>query len=281
VVKGVVSMRQQWSSWLRNIGIIVISAFMLFPVYWMFKTALESADETFHNPPYLVPPAASFTMLANTFSDVVPSLGHSLIIALGCVALTLIIATPAGYALANLGLRGGSVVLMALLLANMLPAVMYLLPIYLTLFHAHLLNTYPGIILADSTYVVPLAVFIIYSYMKSIPTAMIEAALIDGASLLTAFVRVVVPVAQPCLITSSIFAFLLGWGDFLYGLTLTNGQQIMPASVYIYDYISPGKEIQWNQVMSGAIYMAVPVAILLIVAQRYISAGLTAGAFKG
>jgi multiple sugar transport system permease protein len=274
-------MRKQWSSWLRNLAILVVLVFMLFPVYWMFKTALESEDEIFHNPPYLVPPAPSFRALANTFSDVAPSLGHSLIIAVGCVLLTLVIAAPTGYAIANLGLKGGGVVLGALLLANMLPAVMYLLPIYLTLFHLHLLNTYPGLILADSTYVVPLAVFIIYSYMKSIPTSMLEAALIDGASLLSAFLRVVVPVAQPCLITSSIFAFLLGWGDFLYGLTLTGGQQIMPASVYVYNYISPGKEIDWGQVMSGAVYLALPVAVLLLLAQRYISAGLTAGAFKG
>jgi multiple sugar transport system permease protein len=274
-------MRRHWPAWLHSLAILVVLVVMLFPVYWMFKTALESEDEIFHNPPFLVPPSPSFAALANTFSDVVPSLSHSLVIALGCVVVTLVIATPAGYALANLNLRGGALVLVALLLANMLPAVMYLLPIYLTLFHAHLLNSYPGLILADSTYVVPLAVFIIYSYMKSIPTSMLEAALIDGASLFSAFLRVVVPVAQPCLITSSIFAFLLGWGDFLYGLTLTNGNQIIPASVFVYDYISPGKTIQWSQVMSGAVYMALPVAVLLLVAQRYISAGLTAGAFKG
>ncbi len=272
--------RRRWMM-LRAFGIIIALIGMLFPVYWMFKSALETQLEIFHAPPYLFPPAPSLDALIAVFPVVAPTLAHSLIIAIGCVVLTTALAAPAGFALAHLNLRGGAVVLLILLLATTFPSIMYLTPLFLTYYHLGLLNSYLGVILADSTYSVPLAVIIIYTYMRTLPLAVIEAALIDGASLWTAFAVIIVPIAVPGIVTGAIFAFLAGWGDFIFALTLTSGQQIMPASIAVYTYISGEKQVSWNLALSAAVYLAIPVAIALIIAQRFITAGLSAGALKG
>jgi multiple sugar transport system permease protein len=227
-----------------------------------------------------VPTSIIFNAYAATFADQFPHLITSLIVALGTVVVSLVIATPAAYALAHFHLRLSGILIFCLLLAQMIPAVTLATPMFLIFTKFGLLNSYPGLILADSTYAVPFDVIIMAAFMQSLPYELVESAFIDGTGEWGAFLRVMLPLAVPGIVTAGLFAFLFSWGDFLYGLTIMTTNDIQPISLSIYNYLGQYSS-QWNNVMAVATLGAIPAAILLIAFQRYITSGLTSGALKG
>jgi multiple sugar transport system permease protein len=145
----------------------------------------------------------------------------------------------------------------------------------------HLLGSFVALILADSTLAVPFAVLILRAFMVSLPSELLEAAYMDGASRLRSLVSVIVPVSRNAIITAGLFSFLFAWGDFLFGLTLSNGSNtVIPVTVGLYRFVGVNAT-DWNSVMATGVIASIPAAILLIVAQRYIAAGVTGGAVKG
>jgi multiple sugar transport system permease protein len=145
-----------------------------------------------------------------------------------------------------------------------------------------LLNTLQGLVLADSTLAVPFAVLILRAFMISIPRELIEAARIDGAGQLRTLVSIVLPTSRNALVTAGLFAFLFAWGDFLFASTLNLGADHgTPISVGLYSFIGAGTNTtSWNSVMATGVLASAPVAVLLVIAQRYIAAGMTSGAVK-
>jgi multiple sugar transport system permease protein len=259
---------------------LVITVIMLFPAYWMISNSLKTDQEIFSIPATFVPHNITFDAYASTFADQFPHLVTSLIVALGTVVVSLIVAVPAAYALAHFHFRLSRVLIFALLLAQMIPAVTLATPMFLIFNRLNLLNSYTGLILADSTYAVPFDVLILAAFMQSLPFELVEAAFIDGAGEWGAFFRVMLPLAVPGLVTAGLFAFLFAWGDFLYGLTIMTTNDIQPISLSIYTYLGQYSS-QWNNLMAVATLGAIPAAILLIAFQRYITSGLTSGALKG
>ena len=166
----------------------------------------------------------------------------------------------------------------------MFPTITFVIPLDQLLYTFHLLNTYPGLILADSLYSTLLGVLIVYTYMLSIPQEMVEAASIDGASSTRALWSVIMPIARPAIAVTAIFAFLTGWGDFLFAETFTSNNNILPASITIYNLSGVAAQtgaVIWPEVMAGSLILALPVLLAIIVAQRYIRIGISAGAIKG
>ncbi len=152
-----------------------------------------------------------------------PYLGTSLVIALSCVLVTLLIALPASYAIAILRLGGAKTVNFLLVVAQMIPAVVMALGFYQIFNEIGLLDTIPGLILADSTVAVPFAVMLLTSFMSGMPVSLIEAAKIDGASNWRIFTRIVIPLSRNSIVTTSLFAFLWAWSDFMFASTLDSG----------------------------------------------------------
>lgn len=259
---------------------LVITVILLFPVYWMIINSLETNQQIFSIPVSFVPTSITFSAYAATFAEQFPHLITSLIVSLGTVVVALVIATPAAYALAHFHLRFSGILLFCLLLAQMIPAVTLATPMFLIFNKFGLLNSYAGLILADSTYAVPFDVIIMAAFMQSLPYELVESAFIDGTGEWGAFFRVMLPLALPGIVTAGLFAFLFSWGDFLYGLTIMTTNDIQPISLSIYNYLGQYSS-QWNNVMAVATLGAIPAAILLIAFQRYITSGLTSGALKG
>lgn len=259
---------------------LVITVILLFPVYWMIVNSLETNQQIFSIPVAVVPASITFSAYTATFADQFPHLLTSLVVSLGTVAVSLVIATPAAYALAHFRQRFSGVLLFGLLLAQMIPAVTLATPMFLIFTKFGLLNSYPGLILADSTYAVPFDVIIMAAFMQSLPYELVESAFIDGTGEWGAFLRVMLPLAVPGIVTAGLFAFLFSWGDFLYGLTIMTTNDIQPISLSIYNYLGQYSS-QWNNVMAVATLGAIPAALLLIAFQRYITSGLTSGALKG
>jgi multiple sugar transport system permease protein len=259
---------------------IIITVLMLFPVYWMIVNSLETNQQIFTIPVTLAPTQITLQAYTATISDQLPHLLTSLIVSLGTVVLSLIIATPAAYALAHFHVRFSGVLTFCLFVAQMVPAVTLATPMFLIFSKLHLLNNYLGLILADSTLAVPFDVVILAAFMQSLPYELVEAAFVDGTGEWGAFARIMLPLAVPGVVTAGLFAFLFSWGDFLYGLTMMTNNDIQPISLSIYSYLGQFNS-QWNNLMAVATLGAIPAAILLIAFQRYITSGLTAGAVKG
>jgi multiple sugar transport system permease protein len=256
---------------------VLFLALMLFPVYWMVNTSLQgggtAASSTFF------PTNPTFDGYTRALSQQTDNLVTSLIVAAGTVVVSLAIATPAAYALSRFRLRGMGVFLFALLIAQMIPGIVIANSLYTLFNDLGLLNTYPGLVLADATHAIPFAILIMAAFMRSIPPSLAEAARVDGAGHFRAFWSIIVPVSRNSIITAGLFSFLFAWSDFIFALTLTTDERVKPITLGIYDYLE-GNVQSWGPVMATAVMSSIPAIVLLIVAQRFIAAGALGGAVK-
>ncbi|CAN5361613.1 carbohydrate ABC transporter permease [soil metagenome] len=258
---------------------ILLTALMLFPLYWMVNVSLTQPDELRKDPPNLFPVNPNFDGYAVVLQQQGPYLLTSLLVGLGTVVLTVALSAPAAFALAKLRPRGGTTVNFVLLIAQMIPGIIMAMGFYLIFNNWGILDTIPGLILADSTLAVPFGVLIFTAFMSGIPDELINAAKIDGAGAWRTFRSVVMPVSRNSVVTVSLFAFLWAWSDFLFASTLDRGGDLQPITMGIYRYIGNNTQ-DWNAIMATAVVASIPAAVLLIVAQRYVAAGVTAGAVK-
>jgi multiple sugar transport system permease protein len=268
--------RTSW--WKSGIGIVLI-AVMLFPVYWMINVSLTRDRDLRKSPPDWFPVHPTFAGYHAVLTEQLPYLLISLIIGLGTVAVTVALAAPAGYALAKLRPRGGSAISFVMLIAQMIPGIIMAMGFYVIYLKIGLVNSVPGLIIADSTIAVPFAVLVFTAFMSGIPDELLQAAKTDGAGALRTFRSIVLPVSRNSILTVSLFAFLWSWSDFIFASTLDQGGAHQPITLGIYHYIGNNNQ-QWNAIMATAVVASIPATILLVIAQRYISAGLTAGAVK-
>ena len=254
----------------------------LFPVYWLIQSALSTQLELFHSPAYFFPPHPTLAGLRAAWQIISGGLWHSLIISAGTVLLSLFLAITAGYGLLLArARRTGALVQLLVLFGLVFPTITFVIPLDKILYTLHMLDTYQGVILADSLYSVPLGVLIIYTYMISIPHELIEAAEVDGASSLRVLWAIAIPIARPAIATAAIFAFLSAWGDFLFAETFASNNQILPASIAVYNLTGVTlQNVNWPEVMAGSLILGVPAVAAVAFAQRYIRAGISAGALK-
>ena len=259
---------------------VVIVGFLLFPLYWMLNIALQPSQDLLKIPPEYFPVDATLSAFSNAISAEGHHLIVSLVVALGTAALSLIVATPAAFAMAQLRVRLTRPVLFALLIGQMVPSIVMANALFKIMNVVHLINSLFALILADSTLAIPFAVLILRAFMVGIPRELLEAAYVDGASPFRTLLSVTIPVSRNALITAGLFSFLFAWGDFLFALTLTTTDSRTPVTVGIYHFIG-AYTTDWNSVMATGVMASIPAAILLVVAQRYVSAGVTGGAVKG
>nr|WP_245346769.1 carbohydrate ABC transporter permease [Arthrobacter stackebrandtii] len=256
---------------------IIFLVVMLFPIYWMINASLQPSGNTLSAS--FLPLNPSFAGYEKAIADQGGNLLTSLIISMGTVVVTLAIAAPAAYALAQFKFRWISWALLAILIAQMIPGVVIANALYAAYNDLGLLNTYVGLILADATHAIPFAILIMRAFMMSIPPAIIEAARVDGAGQIRAFISIALPIAKNALITAGLFAFLFSWSDFLFALTLTTTDEIRPVTLGIYQYL--GTQVSnWSAVMATAVLSSLPAIVLLVIAQKYIAAGASGGAVK-
>ncbi|GAB2941929.1 carbohydrate ABC transporter permease [Nonomuraea fastidiosa] len=266
------------SGWKTALG-VVLAGVMLFPVYWMVNVSLTKTRDLRADPPHWFPWNPTFEGYADALGQQLPALATSLFIGLGTVVVTLVVSLPAGFALARLRPRGTRLLDFLLLAAQMIPAVVMAMGFYAVYLRLGLLNTVWGLIVADSTLAVPFGVLLFRAFMAGIPAEVLAAAQIDGASTWRAFRSIVLPLSRNSVITVSLFAFLWAWSDFIFASTLNRSSDVIPITLGIFRYIG-NNTTQWNSIMATAVIASLPAAVLLVLAQRYIAAGVTAGAVK-
>jgi len=278
--------------WLSTLAAAAALVVVLFPVYAIIVGSFESTETLFSGTFYWLPHLATLdnyrtvfgTASASTQATVSGSqTGHvvtSLVVALGTTLLALVVAVPAAYALSKYRLRVTLVIVSSLLIAQIVPSIVLATSLFIVFHWIHLVNSYPGLILADGTYAIPFAILVLRAFFFSLPNELMDAARVDGASEWTTFRCIVVPLARSAVITVGVFAFLAGWGDFIFALTILNGSGIEPITLGIYSYLG-NYSTDWGAVMASAVVALVPAGVMLALAQRYIASGLTAGSVKG
>jgi multiple sugar transport system permease protein len=263
------------------IGTLFVLAY-LFPVYWMIATSLKTSGAIFASPPQIVPAPLVFSAYIDAVINnplTIRAIINSAIIGVGTMALTLLLATPAAYALARLKLRGGALMTLLLLITQLLPAIVIATPLFVLFSRIGLLNSYPALILADTTITLPFAVIIMRPFFLTVPSELEAAAKIDGCNQFSAFWRVVLPLVRPGLITVAVFAFLFSWGEFLFALSLNTSENVQPVTVALNKFIGQ-YGVQWNKLMAVATTIALPIILIFASLQRYIVGGLVAGSVK-
>ncbi|WP_432843022.1 carbohydrate ABC transporter permease [Dactylosporangium sp. CA-092794] len=257
------------------VGVLVL-AVMLFPLYWMINASLLPSTELVRSTPVWLPIHGTLDGYRNALGSQGRHLLTSVYVALGTVAVTLMVAVPAAYGLAQAGAPLRRPLLFGLLVAQMIPGIVMANAFYVAANRLYLLNTPLALILADSTLCVPFAVLILHAFMRGIPGELREAAQLDGASALRTLRSVILPVSRNAIITASLFSFLFAWADFLFAVTLTTRDEAAPITVGIYRFIGAHLS-DWNSVMATGVIASLPVAALLVLAQRYVAASITSG----
>jgi multiple sugar transport system permease protein len=271
--------RRTRTTWWKTATGLLLTAVMLFPVYWMLNVSFTRDQHMRKSPPDLFPVHGTLDGYRAVLDQQLPYLATSLVIGLGTVVLTVALAAPAGYALAKLRPRGGGVLGFLFLVAQMIPGIIMAMGFYAIYLQLGLLQSVPGLIVADSTLAVPFAVLIFTAFMSGIPGELLQAAQMDGAGPWRTFRSVVLPMSRNSVVTVSLFAFLWSWSDFVFASTLAGGGAHEPITLGIYHYIGNNNQ-EWNAIMATAVVASLPATVILVLAQRYVAAGVTAGAVK-
>ena len=272
--------RSRALKWLCTLAAAAALVLVLFPVYAIIVGSFESTNTLFSGTFYWLPHAATLDNYSTVIHAQSANVVTSLVVGLGTALLALVVAVPAAYALSKYRLRVTVILVSSLLIAQIVPSIVLATSLFIVFHRINLVNSYPGLIIADGTYAVPFAILVLRAFLFSLPNELLYAARVDGATEWQTFRKIVIPLARSAVITVAVFAFLAGWGDFIFALTILNGSGIVPITLGIYTYLG-NYSTDWGAVMAAGVFAMVPAAILLVVAQRYIASGLTAGSVKG
>ena len=262
--------------------VAAIAAFALFPFYYAVLTSFRSGTDLFRVA-YL-PDRLDFSNYAAVFNrqPFGRNILNSVAVAGSVVALSLFLGVTAAYALGRVAFRGRTLLLFTILAVSMFPQVAVLSGMFELIRALGLYNSLPGLVLANLTLTLPFTVWVLTAFMRDLPREIEEAALVDGATPWITVQRVFLPLMAPAAVTTGLLAFISAWNEFLFALTftLTNEQRTVPVAIALMSG-STAYELPWGTIMAASVIVTVPVVALVLVFQRKIVAGLTAGAVKG
>lgn len=259
----------------------VAALFVLVPVFWMVSTSLKPETELFSTPPRLWPSTPDFSAFVRVFTDYpfVDYFRNSLVVVSASTFVSLAFSTLSAYGLSRFNFRGKGSFLTFLLISQMFPSIMLLIPYYKIMQTFGLVNTQVALVVTYVSFTIPFCSWMMYGYFKSIPRELDEAASIDGTSRFGTFARIVLPLTLPGVVATAIYAFVTGWNEYIFALILTSSEDMKTVPVGIGQLIGQYK-IQWNDLMASSLYAIIPLMIFFIFLQRYLISGLTAGGVK-
>lgn len=275
-------MNRQMKSILFYTLVAVVVIFSVFPFYYAIVTSFRSGQELFN--PSVFPTSFTTGNYFSIFKEQPFGLNilNSVIVATSVVVLSLIIAVTASYALARIHFRGRGLLLMTILSVSMFPQVAILSGMYELIRSMGLYNSLPGLIIPNTVLTLPFTVWVLTTFMKELPKELEEAAVVDGASPLTIVRRIFLPLMWPAMVTTGLLAFIGAWNEFLFALTFTLSNEVRTVPVAIALMSGATEyELPWGNIMAASVLVTVPIVVLVLVFQRKIVAGLTAGAVKG
>ncbi len=274
-----------WKHNLRWLGagllLGLVLSFVLGPFVWQLITALKPVEQLAQLPPLLPAPPTG-----RNFAAVLGAPGflrvtlNSFVVAVSTMLLAFILGVPAAYALAKLNPRGGHVILATLLCFSMFPAIANVAPLYLLFIRLGIRDSVLAVVVAHSVFALPFAIWTLTNFFQEIPHDLYRAARIDGCSHVGILRHVVLPLATPGLVSVGLLVFIFSWNEFLYAFTLTATERsrTLPVAIALF----PGMhEVPWGEIAAASVLATLPTVLLMLLFQRRIIGGLTAGAVKG
>jgi len=271
-----------WGHWAAYAGITALIIYCLAPFYWMLVTSLRRPTDTFDTA--LVPSPPSLQNFVDVFdpkNNFAVALGNSVIVSGITTVLVLIIGTFAAYALARLEFRGKNLSLGIIIATSMFPGIAMVIPLFKLFTDIGWINTYQAMILPAMSFALPLAVWNLTAFFRQMPSELEQAAMIDGCTQGQAFRLVILPLAAPGVFTTAIIVFVAAWNEYIIALTMTNRADIRTATVAVTFFTgTTGRDVPTGTIMAAGIILTVPLVIMVLIFQRRIVAGLTAGGVK-
>jgi multiple sugar transport system permease protein len=267
---------------LKLILLLVLLIPTLFPMYWIIISAFKTNLETHSVPVTFLPKVWSLDTFREVFErrNFSRYMFNSMVVALATTAWGVFVAAWSGYGFARFNFRYKPAVMAFVLLAQSFPRILLIIPYFQLANKFGLKDSYLGLILAYSTFIQPLCLWIMKEYFEQIPRELDEAAMVDGASPYRAFWDVILPLARPALGATAIIGFLTAWNEYEFALVLTTSEHVRTISVAIASFVGEFTT-EWNQVMAAAAIGTVPVIIIFMFFQKQLMQGLTGGAVKG
>jgi len=281
--------RRDWGKIIREtlfyLAVVIVVLVALFPFYWILRTSLLSnfqVSQGVGGKNGVIPSSLSFSAWKNVFTqdDFQRPLLNSAIVALGCTVVTVVVASMAGYALARLKIRGTGAILGFILLAGFFPVLAMIGPLFLVLRHLGVLNNIYPLIIVYLVYTLPISTWLLKNFFEQIPMELEDAALVDGATRLQVLRKVVVPVAVPAVFTAAILSFILAWNDFAFAVSFLTSPGHFTAPLAITTFGQSQFQTFYNLIDAAVVIISIPIALLVLFAQRRIVSGLTAGSFR-
>lgn len=266
---------------LRIAAILLVLAISLFPLYWMLTTAVTPSTELLRYPPQFLPTDQDWSAFVRVLSNspFPVWLANSTIMTTVSAVIALFVSTFAAYSLSRFKSPLSSVIAYVLLATRMIPGTVLLVPLYIIFREWGILDTRLALIISYTTFQIPFATWMLKGYFDSIPRELEQAAEVDGATPLGAFLRVSLPLAGPGIAASAIASAVLAWSDYEFARGLLTSQSNWPLTIGIHSFIGE-HVVHWNDIMASSLMATLPVVLLFLVMERYIVAGLTAGAVK-
>ncbi len=268
---------------LYNLVVWTLVLAIAFPLFWMLSTALKPNQETFALPPTLLPVHPTLEQFQRLLTETpfATYFLNSVIVGLCTTVLVVVIGVLGAYGLVRFRFPGRELIAHLVLFTYLLPAVLLLLPLYLIISRLGLANSLAGLVIAYTTFALPFALWLLRSFIAAIPIDLEDAAMIDGASRMRAFLEVVIPQALPGIISTALFTFILSWNEYLYALVFINVDSSKTLPPGVLTMLNQNQNVEWALLMAASVLMSVPVLLVFAFLQSHLTRGFGAGAVKG
>jgi multiple sugar transport system permease protein len=275
--------RYPWRAWVENGVALLVTLTFLFPLFWMLATSFKPEAEIFKYPARLLPiepTLRNYRDIVTGNYHVLRSFGNSFLVAIVSMAISLVLSVPTAYSFARFGVKGRKGFLLVFLVSQMLPPTLTLTPLYIMFNSLRLVETLYAPILACASVAIPFTVLTLRTYFLSLPGEIEEAALLDGCTTMSTFVKIILPISYPGVIVAAAFSFVFGWNNLIYSMTFIADFAKWPATAGMFNFINEFG-LTWNKVMTYGTLLVLPVVAIFVFLQKYMVSGLTGGAVKG
>jgi multiple sugar transport system permease protein len=256
---------------------------VVFPLIWMIVTSVKPQAELFSMPPTLVPETITFEHYRRLLTDTpFPRFFlNSAILAVTTTVVVVVVGALGAYSLVRFRYRGRETLATLVLFTYLMPSVVLVIPLYLMMAKLGLANTLASLVIAYTTFALPYALWLLRSFMSSIPVDLESAALVDGAGRIGAFVDVILPQALPGIVSTALFTFILCWNEYLFALVLVNSDTVRPLTAGTMNMLITSFNIDWSLLMAASVMISLPLIVIFTFLQGTLTKGFGAGAVKG
>lgn len=265
----------------ETVATVLVMLYLVFPVLWMMLSSIKNPVDLFSTPPNIIPHKIVLSNYFAVLSDpkFLNAVKNSFIVAAATTVCSLLLGTLSGYVFARYRFRGKNILMVGIMATQMMPFVIILIPLFIVMRKMHMIDTYQGMILAYMTFSVPYAIVMLNAFFKSIPFDLEEAAQIDGCSRFKAMTKVLLPLSLPGLTSTGIFVFISAWNHYIYATVLSEAvTSTFPIRMQMY---MAEERVIYEHMYPAAILGTLPILLIVLIFQKNIIEGLTAGGVKG